>query len=103
MKRIYKRSRHPTYKTEKERKQAHIEACRRYIAKNREALKEKARERYKDNAAAIGKAVREYLRDGIDGEIRSLKNKMEDIMKDHEEVLKEVRQLSNFVKWGRKP
>jgi len=103
MKRIYKRGRHPIYKTEKERRQAHREACYRYLARNREALNEKARERYKDNAAAIGKAVREYLRDGIDGEIRSLKNKMEDIMKDHEEVLKEVRQLSNFVKWGRKP
>jgi len=102
--------RHPEYKTEEERKKAHNEAQKRYFKKNRETLleymRDSAKERYK---AKKGGKVRTYKKRNMDisnaeilKRVVALENTISEIMKDHEEVLKDNKKLENLIKWGKR-
>ena len=108
--------RHPKFKTEEERKASRKKAYRRFYKKNRNNIREYQRkykrEKYKEKKEANGIVIKQYRKrnkgkadiqiSDVMLELISLKEKYNDIMKDHEELLVKHKKLENLIKWGKK-
>jgi len=101
------------YKTQAERIAAINASKKKYEKKNKPILREYHREynkeRYRKKRAKEGFKVKEYLKKNIDipnpeivERICALETLVNDIMLDHEEVLKGNKKLENLIKWGKR-
>jgi hypothetical protein len=118
----YKPCRHPKYRTEAERIEAHKVACKKYYYKNKPMMTEKIRKKYHKIAESLGRPVRAYNKKAtavnpanpndslntlgvgapllFEERLAALEKEVKDMLLDLEEVLKENKRLADLVRWG---